>query len=480
MRALIPLAITLLIFSTYSTIAYSQSTYRIVVTVKDKAGLPVIDASVRVTTKYGAEDYRDGAWPPLRTNSSGMVVYENVYSVEAIAQIVVAKSGVELANNYYPLTSSTTYITITCQSLDTLTIYAQDSDDKPLHNAQVTLSWEGPDGVTWVLSKTTDEKGEATFQQMSYNTYEVHVTWQRLTVHQNKFNFSETLKKYTAQCRVHDLTVEVYDAVNKSLTDAKVTVTRDEWKNIKYTIKGAAVFSQLAEAEYAVHAQYGTYTSTATVKLSKSQKLNIRFNFTAPTLTYKVAVKALWSDDKPITTAKVTVKNEEGYMLYNGLTDSSGHYIFQLEEGAYTFVVSKANATKMQTATITGETTVTIIIDVSQRISSVQVEVYKEDGTFAYGATIETYKDGRLLYNLTTTTGAATLNLPDGTYTIIAKLQDKKQAKTITVNQDTKLPIVLQTEFNPIMMFSTLLAAIIIITAAAIIVKRKVGKPRLL
>ena len=462
-------AAILLLIPALSTSAYSQGAYyTIIVTVKDSDGLPVNEASVRVTTKYGPDDYRDAAFPPYRTNASGMVVYENVYSVDGFANIVVSKSGVELESGCYQLTQPKTSITIVCRDMATLTVYAKDSGNQPLKNAVVKLSWQSLDGTSWDISQTADEQGRAVFRQMIYWTYQVQVSWQGLTVHQGSFSFSSSTRSYNALCKVHNLTVNVFDAANKPLTNAKVTVSRGGgWQNIKYTSGGFAVFSQLPEAVYTVHAQYEIYTNTTTVNLSSTKTVTIKLNFIVMS-TCKIVLKAVWSDDKPIANAEVKVTNSEGSIVFTGSTNATGHCTFQLLEGTYTFTVFKGSAIQTRTLTVTGQTTLTITIDTSHRVSTVKVEVYK-DGALAKGVIIEIRQNGQLLDMVLASNGEYTFTLPDGTYTIIAKLQDQKQEKTITVNQDLAVPITFGTALNPMLIYTPLALAIFAAIIMAVI-----------
>jgi|GEM_PF-3160793 len=459
----------LLLIPALSTSAYSQDAYyTIVVAVKDGDGLPVNEASVRVTTKYGPDDYRDAAFPPYLTNSSGIVVYENVYSVDGFANIVVSKSGIELESGCYQLTQPKTYIAIVCRNMATLTVYAKDSNNQPLKNAMVKLSWQSLDGVQWDTSQTTDEQGRAVFRQMIYWTYQVQVSWQGLTVHQGSFSFSSFTRSYNALCKVHNLTVNVFDAANKPLTNAKVTVSRGGgWQNVKYTSGGSAVFPQLSEAVYTVHAQYEIYTNTTTINLSSTKTVTIKLDFIAVS-TCKIVLKVAWSDDKPVANAEVKVTNSEGSTVFAGSTNTTGHCIIQLLEGTYTFTVSKGSATQTRTLTVTSQTTLTITIDTSHRVSTVKIEVYK-DGALANGAIIEIRQNGQLLDMVLAPKGEYTFTLPDGTYTIIAKLQDQKQEKTITVNQDMTVPITFGTTINPMLIYTPLALAIFAAIIMAVI-----------
>jgi len=472
MRKLIILATAfLLCFSPFLAFAYSQATYTIIVKVDDSEGLPVSGASVRVTTKYGPEDYRDAAFPPYCTNASGIVVYENVYSVDGLAHMVVSKGGIELASGDYTLTLPRTNILIVCQNLATLTVYAKDSGSQPLKNALVRLKWQSLDGLQWDASQTSDQQGKAAFPQMSYWTYQVEVLWQGLTVHQGIFSFSASNRNYNAICKVHNLTVNVFDAANKPLTNAKVTITRGGWYNTKYTSAGTVVFPQLPEANYTIQTQYEIYTNTTTVNLSSTKTVTVKLNFITA-LTCNVAIKAVWSDNKPITNAEVKVKNSEGYTVYSGATNATGYCLIQLLEGTYTFTVSKGPATQTKTATITSQTTVTITIDAAHRISTVKIEIYK-DNTYASNVFIEIYKDGQLLNTALAPNGIATLNLPDGTYRIIAKLQDQEIEKTVTVNQDMTVPINFRTTMNPTLIYASVAFTALAIITIAVIIKLK-------
>jgi hypothetical protein len=247
---------------------------------------------------WGAGDYRD-VMPFLSTNSSGIVVYHDVHSVGATAHIVVAKSGVELASGDFSLAYPATYVTVTCQSLAGLTIYAKDSSNKSIENAQVNLNWEDLGGVPWAISQTIDSQGKTIFQQMSFYAYQVQVLWQGLLVHQGTFTFSETSRNYTAHCDVHDLTVEVFDAENKPISDSKVTITRmsDQWElPSKYTDDdGVAVFPLLAGSNYNVDVFYGTYSNTTTISLSSSQTLTVRIDFVIYEFHSLIAVLATMS-----------------------------------------------------------------------------------------------------------------------------------------------------------------------------------------
>ncbi|MEM1540584.1 MAG: carboxypeptidase-like regulatory domain-containing protein [Candidatus Bathyarchaeia archaeon] len=474
MRRLAVAIAAMLFLSIFLAVAHPQGAcYTIIVTVKDGDGTPIVDASVRVTTKYGPDDYRDAALSPYRTNASGVVVYENVYSVDGLASIIVSKNGVELASGSYQLTSTRTTITVVCRNMATLTVYAKDSSGQPLKNAFVKLLWQSFDGLTWEASQTSDEQGKAVFRQMSYWTYQVQVSWQGLTVHQGVFSFSSSARSYNAMCKVHNLTVNVFDAANKPLTNAKVVVSGSGgWRDTKYTSKGSVVFPQLPEANYTVQVQYEIYTNTTAVKLSSTKTVNIKLNFIVMS-TCNVVLKALWSDNKPIADAGVKVTNSEGYTVFTGFTNATGHCPLQLLEGTYTFTVSKGSATQTKTVTVTSQTTVTLTIDTSYRISTVKVEVYK-DGALANGVLIKIYRDGRLIDSVSAPNGEYTFNLPDGVYTFIVRLQDQELEKAVIINQDTAIPIYFGAVINPMVIYAPLLLAVLaVVVVASVKLKRK-------
>ncbi|MGB9740227.1 MAG: carboxypeptidase-like regulatory domain-containing protein [Candidatus Bathyarchaeia archaeon] len=429
-------------------LAYSQ-TYTLIITVTDKNNKPVNDASVRVTTQYGPEDYRDAAWPPLRTNSSGIVIYANVYAAEPQAYIVASKFGIELASGYYTLTSETAHVTIVCQTLDDLTIFANDDEGNPLDNAQVNISWHGQDGLPWTISRSTDSNGAVTFQQISYNIYNVQVVWQGLAVHNGTINFLETEKSYTAKCNVYNLIVNVSDAADNPLSHAKVTLTRsDGWKPAaKYTQDGQASFSQLSEANYTITVSYETYMNTTQIYLENSQTTPIKIDY-LPIIMHTVTIKVCWSDNQPIANADVTVQKDQN-IFFKGTTDNSGVSTVQLREETYNLTVTHNGLTTSKFIDVNNDETFTVTLDIADRKSTLTVEVYNEDQTLVYGCTVEIYLNGELLENKTAVSGIVTFVLPDGTYTVIAKHQNRQTEQTVTINKDTQLPIVLKTETNP-------------------------------
>jgi len=474
MRTIIILVIIALIFCPKMVNpAYSQQTYTIIITVTDRNNNPVNDASVRVTTQYGPEDYRDAAWPPLRTNSSGTVIYANVYAAEPQAYIVASKFGVELASGYYTLTSETAYITIACQTLDDLIIYANDEDDKPLDNAQVNLSWHGRDGLPWTISQSTDSNGAVTFQQVSYDIYEVQVAWQGLVVHSGTINFSETEKSYTAKCNVYSLMVKVSDAANNPLSQAKVTLTRsDGWKPpAKYTQKGQVEFSQLSEANYTITVSYETYTNTTQIYLKNSQTTLIKIDY-LPTITHTITIKVSWSDNQPVANADVTIQKDEN-ILFKGTTDNSGTSTVQLKEEAYNLTVTHDDVTILELINVDNDETFTVTLDITNRRSTLTVEVYNEDQTVVYGCPVEIYMNGELLENKTAVTGTASFVLPDGTYTVIVKHQNKQTEQTVTINKDTQLPVILRNETNPYTIYILTAITLTVISVIAILIAKR-------
>jgi len=82
---------------------------------------------------------------------------------------------------------------------------------------------------------------------------------------------------------------------------------------------------------------------------------------------------------------------------------------------------------------------------------------------------IEIRQNGQLLDMVLASNGEYTFTLPDGTYTIIAKLQDQKQEKTITVNQDLAVPITFGTALNPMLIYTPLALAIFAAIIMAVI-----------
>lgn len=479
MKIIIFAFLALLLSSSCLILAHSVAAYRLVITVKDMDSIPISEASVRVTTKWGADDYRD-VTPILSTNSSGIVVYENVYSVEGQAHIRVTKSAVQLANGDYSLSYPVTYVTIICQGVASLIVHAVDSGNQSLQNAQVNLDWQGLDGVSWTLSQTTDDEGNTVFPQMNPYTYQVQVLWQGLPVHQGSFDFSEMSSNYTAHCNVHDLQVAVFDASNNSISDAKVTVTRsDQWKlPPKYTVEGFVIFPQLSASNYTIGVFYGTYSNVTTITLVTNQTLLIRISlFTTP--TYDISIQTTWSDEKPAPAASVVVQDNEGDRLFSGITDPSGFATVELGEGAYTITVSKGNATKTQSATINDRTTtIVVILETAQRISRLTVEVYNED-QFAYGSTVELCSNGYSLCNLTAVDGMANFDLPDGTYAVIARYEDQTQTALVTLSEDIRLQMVFRIigEFDsPITIITAIALSLVLFALLKMRAKRSKGQ----
>ena len=438
------------IFFSYVFLVFASDTYKLVIKTVDKNGNPLNGALVQVTTKYGEDDYRSTL--PKQTNSSGIVVFEDIYSITPSANITVRWLSAEVAHQQTSLSNETNFFSIYCNISD-LTVTALDSNSHPLKGAIVKLRWEID--IPWTLESTTNDQGIAVFSQMHYYSYQVSTYWLGKKVHEDTFDFAESTTSYLAECNVYNLTVNVTDKENRPISNADVTVTRsDNWERSSKTSEGVATFTQLAIGNYSIKASYMSSSNTTNINLTRNEQVLLKLNISVSHV-FQVTVEVVWSDENPVPKTNVVIRNNNGQILKSGVTDTNGIFTTSLVEGAYTIEVSHKNLNKNANVTITRETIISFTFNASLRTYTLTVEVADDDGVPVNGALVEVDLNGYILSSSQTFGGIAIFNLKDGVYKVVATLNGEQKEKTVILDKDTRLSITFQKGISPELLMGT-------------------------
>ena len=435
------LAISILFSFAFLSVVFSANTYTLIITVVDKNGDPLDGALVQVTTKYGEGDFRSTF--PQETNASGVVIFNDIHSITPSADITVSWRSIEVAQQQVDLTGATNFFTIYCDVFD-LEVSALDSENNPLKGAEVILHWERD--IPWTLRSDTNDQGLAVFPQMPHYEYQVQTNWLARQVHDGIFDFNNSSTSYVADCSVYNLNVMVFDKEDRPISGAKVTISRDdEWKKSTTTEVGIANFPQLSFGNYAIEASYESSSNTTTVQLTKSTEATLYLNITVPLRTFEITVHAVWSDDKPVSGAKVFIHDNLGETVSNGITDYNGFFTDLLSEGEYVLNVSKNALSKTKNVILTSKVTVTVQFDADLRTYTLTVKVTSKDGALVNGALVNVKLNGTVLIsNGETIGGIVVFNLKEGTYRIIVNIGEEQREKTVELTEDVAFSITFQ------------------------------------
>lgn len=473
-KSLIALTPLLIVFLYFLTSVFASGTYTLVIKAVDIAGDPLSDAWVRVTTLYGPDDYRSSY---ELTNASGVAVFSDVYSSIPSATVTIYWRNVEVAYETVDLGANINIFVIVCNVAD-LEVLAQDDESHPLKGAEVTIHWESD--ITQTLKSNTNDQGLAVFPQMPYYEYQVQTNWLARQVHDGIFDFNNSSTSYVADCSVYDLDVMVFDKEDRPISGAKVTISRDdEWKKSTTTEVGIAIFPQLSFGNYVIEASYESSSNTTTVQLTKSTEATLHLNITVPLRTFEINVHAVWSDDKPVSGAKVFIHDNLGGTVSSGITDDNGFFTDLLSEGEYVLNVSKNGLSKTENVILTSKVTITVQFDADLRTYTLTVKVTGEDGALVNGALVNVKLNGTVLVlNGETTGGIAVFNLKEGTYRIIVSIGEEQREKTVELTEDAAISITFQKDFTPELLFYILGTSTVLIIIFLVFYARRLMKKR--
>jgi len=346
-----------LVASIYAQPAYSLDTYFLTLKVEDVNGNPLNEAYVRVTTKYGVDDFRSAF---ETTNESGLASF-TLHSVEPSAQVRVYLKSVDVAYQVIPLENTTSPVVIRCDASN-LEVLALDNNENPLQGAQVQLEWKTD--IPWKLEAKTDENGSAVFPQLPYfDGYNVSIQWKNRQVYQGSCSLDAAHKMFTARCSVYQLVVYIQDKDGRPVSNAKVTVERDdEAKESGKTNTSGYVTFQLTHGNYSVQASYDGYSSETAVSLNQNTDVQLVLDATI-LRTLTLTVHAVWNNDVPAEGAAVTVMDFNGAIVVEGKTDSSGNFTVSILEGNYTVQVSTYGLSENRNVTLIDNTVVEFVFD---------------------------------------------------------------------------------------------------------------------
>lgn len=469
LKAITPL---LIVFLYCLTSVFASGTYTLVIKAVNIAGDPLSDTWVRVTTLYGPDDYRSSY---ELTNASGVAVFSDVYSSIPSATVTIYWRNVEVAYETVDLSANINIFVIVCNVAD-LEVLAQDDESNSLKGAEVTLHWESD--ITQTLKSNTNDQGLAVFPQMPYYEYQVQTNWLARQVHDGIFDFNNSSTSYVADCSVYDLDVMVFDKEDRPISGAKVTISRDdEWKKSTTTEVGIANFPQLSFGNYVIEASYESSSNTTTVQLTKSTEATLYLNITVPLRTFEINVHAVWSDDKPVSGAKVFIRDNFGGTVSSGITDDNGFFTDLLSEGKYVLNVSKNDLSKTENVILTSKVTITVQFDADLRTYTLTVEVAGEDGVLVNGALVNVKLNGTVLVlNGETTGGIVVFNLKEGTYRIIVSIGEEQREKTVELTEDAAISITFQKDFSPELLFYILGTSTVLIIIFLVFYARRLMK----
>ncbi|RLI46718.1 hypothetical protein DRO69_02445 [Candidatus Bathyarchaeota archaeon] len=468
LRALMPL---LVVFLYWLTSVSAAGTYTLVIKAVDTAGDPLSAAWVRVTTLYGPGDYRSSY---ELTNASGVAVFSDVYSSIPSAIVTIYWRSVEVAYETVDLSDNVNSFVIVCDVSD-LEVLTQDGESRPLKGAEVTIHWEKD--IPQTLKSNTNDQGLAVFPQMPYYEYSVQTNWLARQVHDSIFNFNNSTTSYIANCSVYSLDVMVFDKEDHPISGAKVAILRDdEWEKSTITEVGIANFPQLSFGNYLIEASYESSSNTTTIQLTKSTEATLHLNITVPLRTFEIDVHAVWSDNKPMSGAKVFIRDNLGRTVSSGITDDNGFFTDLLSEGEYILNVSKNDLSKTENVNLRSNVTITVQFDADLRTYTLTVKVADKDGTLVDGALVKVKLNETLILNGETTEGIVAFNLKEETYRIIVRIGEKQREKTVELTEDTTISITFQRDFTLELLFYILTTSVVLTIIFLVFYARRLMK----
>lgn len=412
---------------------WSIESYKVIVRALDSEGAPLDGAWVKVTTQYAVDDLRS---QEKQTNASGYAVFDQINSSLPSAEVRIYWRGVIVAYQAVTLNPGTNEFTIYC-NVSSLTISTIDGNNNPLEAAKVTASWVTD--ITYSTTSTTNSEGTVVFPQMPHSNYQISVQWQNMLVHESAFNLTSSKTTYVAQCQVFSLTVHVANRRDQAIPNSKVTVTHTEnnWTLLDTTGNdGTAIFAQVPSGNYTILATYQATFNTTLISLTQNMQVSIKLNITG---SFEVTVQVSWSDGEPVSNAIVSVQNHYGQQLLNGVSDEYGTFTTTLSEGTYVITVVKNTLSITKNITVTNQTLVPITFDASLRTYALTIEVIDEKSVRVDNAIVELYQNGNLIDSSKTVGGTVTLNVRQGTYHVVVRLNNKQRDKIIEVNDDMRL-----------------------------------------
>lgn len=471
-KSLIALTPLLIVFFYCLTSVFAPGTYTLIIKAVDVAGDPLSNAWVRVTTLYGPGDYRSSH---ELTNASGVAVFSDVYSSISSATVTIYWRSVEVAYETVDLSDNINNFVIVCNVSD-LEVLTQNGESQPLKGAEVTLYWERD--IPQALKSNTNDQGLVVFTQMPYYEYQVQTNWLARQVHDGIFNFNDLETTYVADCSVYDLNIIIFDKEDRPISGARVDISRDdEWKKSTTTEIGIANFPQLSFGNYSIETSYESSSNTTTVQLTKSTEVTLHLNIIVPLRTFEINVHAVWSDDKPVSGAKVFIRDNLGGTVSSGITDYNGFFTDLLSEGKYVLNVSKNDLSKTENITLTSKVAITVQFDADLRTYTLTVKVIGENGTLVDGALVEVKLNGTVVSSGETIGGIVVFNLKEETYRIVVSIGEKQREKTVELTGDAAFSITFQKGFTPELLFYILgMSAVLIIIFLVFYARRLMKK----
>lgn len=295
-----------------------------------------------------------------------------------------------------------------------------DGKNRPLEGAIVTLSYETI-FETYEFTATTGPMGYAYFNQLPAGGYNVTVlnTWGVLL--DTNMTLNEATLNVTLTTNAYNIWVTVLDEAGQPLSGAGVALGRGSLITKTITdYNGRAVFTGVPPGTYSVYASYALRFVEASVTV-KSDDVNVTLSFAptqatttttpppptqtptgtpppptetqSPTLTpppgpkgnYTLIVKVQWSNRRRAINAEVEILHIGNMSrAAKGRTDANGQTTFVLKAGTYLVQASLYGAQANTTLLLTGNTTVTLILDVSKAefpVYKATIRVMWSDGT---------------------------------------------------------------------------------------------------
>lgn len=333
-------------------------------------------------------------------------------------------------------------------------IVVDEYSKEPVLGATLTVF----DGPTFVTSLLTDEQGHYQFDNLSFGTYRIRVTYPLFQGCEHVISVSsgsKTKLDFALKSYPGKILGRVKDAVT-GLPLESALISLEDHRNIQQTVlsdkEGYFALSGLMPGKYKITAtahSYQFYTKTITVYSSEPTTLTCDLTHSPG------SVKGIIIDDdeRPLAKASVTILQGET-MISQSLTDEQGrYYLDNLQEGLYQIIVeAKTYQTSSSTVHVTTgketENTITvkakpacikgIIVEALSGARTPDVYIILKN-TKGYSKTIATDQKGNFVFDM----------LPPGTYTLetsAPKFETSTTSVKIGPEQETELVLSLMAQ----------------------------------
>ncbi|MHC1628944.1 MAG: carboxypeptidase-like regulatory domain-containing protein, partial [Candidatus Nezhaarchaeales archaeon] len=482
--------------------------YNFYVKVIDYLERPLNNFTAFVNGSFVAGEFSDDVIAIQKTNSTGVASFISgaegifyfanyTYSVYAFQDPAIpypqmvgeepALNAGEWSHNYV----------VCLQFPGALIVKALDWEGDPLVGAKVELYWANG---TWAGGLTayamTDDEGTAViYMSNTWSIYTVEVWWRDSIVNQKyrleeQLVFPEGVKvySYAERMMVYSPKIMLVSDMGAALpAGITVEVVWPDGQTETYTTDGSGsiMMAQAPIGKYTVKAYWND------IKIYDSELwIESDVPVTLKTTVYEVELNFLTPRGAPLAGAEVQVVYPDGSTETLTL-DSEGKAVLPLVAVDETHNTLTVQSVTWRDATIElADNTATIessgpVTFYAANVYTLSVSVVGSQGQPLDGATVTVLKDGKPIATATAEGGVATVELPQGTYTVQASYLGKKGETSVTLTTDTTATVSLDVfivignqafSVGEVVLWIVIAIIIVLVLAAIIILMTRIGR----